>query len=61
MKAVKIVGSAVAAVVVVAALLLVVGIPSGFLTTAIQERVERETGYRLTIAGSTKIGLARRC
>jgi AsmA protein len=57
MKAVKIVGSAVAAVVVVAALLLVVGIPSGFLTTAIQERVERETGYRLTIAGSTKIGL----
>ena len=57
MKAVKIVGSAVAAVIIIAALLLVLGIPSGFLTSAIQDRVERETGYRLTIAGSTKIGL----
>jgi AsmA protein len=57
MKAVKIVGSAVAAVIIIAALFLAVGIPSGFLTSAIQERVERETGYRLTIAGSTKIGL----
>ena len=38
-------------------LLLVIGIPSGFLTSAIQDRVERETGYRLTIAGATKIGL----
>ena len=29
-------------------LLLVIGIPSGFMTSAIQARVERETGYRLT-------------
>ena len=36
---------------------MVIGIPSGFLTSAIAERVERETGYRLTIAGSTKVGL----
>ncbi len=57
MKAVKIVGSAIAAVVMIAALFLVVGIPSGFLTSAIQDRVERETGYRLIIAGSSKIGL----
>jgi AsmA protein len=57
MKAVKIVGSAAAAVIIIAALFLVVGIPSGFLTSAIQDRVERETGYRLMIAGSTKIGL----
>src|SRR6202022_1497880 len=35
----------------------IIGIPSGFLTAAIQARVERETGYRLTIAGSTKIGV----
>ena len=34
-----------------------VGVPSGFLTSAIQARVERDTGYRLTIAGATKIGL----
>jgi AsmA protein len=57
MRALKIAGSAVAAVIVIMALLLVIGIPSGFLTSAIQERVERDTGYRLTIAGSTKVGL----
>jgi AsmA protein len=57
MRALKIAGSAVAAIIVVAALLLVIGIPSGFLTSAIQERVERETGYRLTITGSARIGL----
>jgi AsmA protein len=57
MRALKIAGAAVAAVIVIVAVLLIVGIPSGFLTSAIQDRVERETGYRLTIAGSTKIGL----
>src|ERR1700689_3828145 len=56
MKALKIAGAAIAAVIVIAALLLIVGIPSGFLTSAIQDRVERETGYRLTISGATKIG-----
>src|SRR6202166_2950714 len=57
MRALKIASAAVAAVVVMLALLLFIGIPSGFLTSAIQDRVERETGYRLTIAGSTRIGL----
>ena len=57
MRALKIAGAAIAAVIVVAALLLLIGIPSGFLTSAIQDRVERETGYRLTIAGTTKIGI----
>ena len=57
MRALKFAGAAVAAVIVIVALLLIVGIPSGFLTSTIQDRVERETGYRLTIAGSTKIGL----
>ncbi len=57
MRALKIAGSALAAILVVVALLLVIGIPSGFLTSAIQERVARETGYRLTVAGSTRIGL----
>ncbi|MGB9117551.1 MAG: AsmA family protein, partial [Bradyrhizobium sp.] len=57
MKALKIASAAIAAIIVVAALLLIVGIPSGFLTSAIQDRVERQTGYRLTIAGSTRIGL----
>src|SRR6478752_3332414 len=57
MRALKIAGAAVAAVVVIIALLLVIGIPSGFLTSQIQERVERETGYKLAINGGTKIGL----
>src|SRR6201995_4176369 len=57
MKAMKIVGAAVVAILVILVLVMVVGVPSGFLTSAIQERVERETGYRLAIAGSTKISL----
>ena len=57
MRVLKIAGAAIAAVIVVAALLLIVGVPSGFLTSEIQARVERETGYRLTIAGSSKIGI----
>lgn len=57
MRALKIAGSALAAVIVVLALLLVIGIPSGFLTSEIQQRVERETGYKLTINGGAKIGL----
>jgi AsmA protein len=57
MRALRIAGAAVAAIVVVLALLMIVGVPSGFLTTAIQARVERETGYRLTIAGATRIGV----
>src|ERR1700742_2155259 len=57
MKAIKIVGAAVVAILVILVLVMIVGVPSGFLTSAIQERVERDTGYRLTIAGSTKISL----
>jgi len=57
MRALKIAGAAVAAIIVVAGLVLVIGIPSGFLTSSIQARVERETGYRLMIPGSTKISV----
>jgi AsmA protein len=57
MRALKYAGAAVAAVVLILALLLIVGIPSGFLTSTIQDRAERATGYRLTIAGATKISL----
>ena len=59
MKGLKIAGIVIAAIVVIAALLLIVGIPSGFLTSTIAERVERETGYHLNVAGSTRIGLWR--
>ena len=57
MKALKIAGGAIGAVVVVASLLLVIGIPSGFLTSSIQERVERETGYKLAINGGARLSL----
>jgi AsmA protein len=57
MRALKYAGAAVAALVLILVLLLTVGIPSGFLTSTIQDRVERATGYRLTIAGTTKISL----
>jgi AsmA protein len=57
MRALKIAGVTVAAVLVVLVLLLVIGIPSGFLTSTIEAQAERETGYRLTIAGATRISL----
>jgi AsmA protein len=57
MRAVKFAGAAVAAVISVIALLLLIGIPSGLLTSAIASRVESATGYRLTIDGTTRISL----
>ena len=57
MRAVKFTGAAVVAVIIVIALLLVVGIPSGFLTSTITSRVEQASGYRLSIDGTTKISL----
>ena len=57
MRALKIAGAAIGAVVVIIALLLVIGVPSGFVTAQITERVERETGYQLAINGGAKIGL----
>jgi len=57
MRALKFAGAAIGAVIVVIALLVVIGIPSGYMTSQIQERVERETGYKFTINGGTRIGL----
>jgi AsmA protein len=57
MRALKIAGAAIAAVIVVAASLLMIGVPSGFMTQAIQDRVERETGYRLVVSGTTRLGI----
>lgn len=57
MRAVKFAGGALAAVIVVIALLLVIGIPSGFLTATIASRVEQASGYRLSIDGTAKISL----
>lgn len=58
MKALRIAGAAAAGLVVVAlALLLTVGVPSGVVTSMVQDRVARDTGYRLSIDGTTDIGL----
>lgn len=57
MRAVKFAGAALAAIIVVIALLLVIGIPSGFLTATIASRVEQASGYRLSIDGTAKISL----
>ncbi|WP_076864671.1 AsmA family protein [Bradyrhizobium mercantei] len=57
MRALKFAGAAIAVVIVIIALVAAVGIPSSYLTSAITERVERETGYKLTINGGARIGL----
>lgn len=57
MKAIKIAGAAIAAVIIVLALLMVIGIPSGLVNSVIQSRIERNTGYRVTLAGPTRISL----
>lgn len=57
MRALKFAGAAIAAVIVIIALVAAVGIPSAFLTSAITERVERETGYTLSINGGAKVSL----
>jgi len=61
MRAVKFAGAAVVVVLiglgVLFGLLLVIGIPSGFLTSTIAARVESASGYRLSIDGSAKLSL----
>jgi len=57
MKALKIAGVLIGAVILVLALALAFGLPASFLTVAIQDRVERDTGYRLSMAGSASVSL----
>jgi AsmA protein len=56
MRALKITTGVVAAIVVIAILLLLIGFPAGFMTSTIASRVERETGLKLTI-GNSRISL----
>ncbi|UFZ01759.1 AsmA family protein [Bradyrhizobium ontarionense] len=57
MKALKIAGGLVGVILLVLILALAFGLPAGFLTVAIQDRVERDTGYRLSMAGSASVSL----
>jgi AsmA protein len=56
MRFLKILGVSLAVVIALVAVVLIVGIPGGLLTDVIQNRVERQTGYRLEI-DSTSIHL----
>jgi AsmA protein len=57
MRILKIAGLAVTGLTVVAAVLLITGMPASFIASTIETRVARETGYRITVAGGTRIGL----
>ncbi|NEV01980.1 AsmA family protein [Bradyrhizobium uaiense] len=57
MRALKFAGAALAGVIVIIVLVAAVGIPASFVTSAITERVERETGYTITINGGAKVSL----
>jgi AsmA protein len=52
MRALKITTGVAAAIVVIAIFLLLIGVPAGFMTSTIASRVDRETGFKLTIGGS---------
>jgi len=49
MRFVKFLGAGIGILVVLAVALLVIGIPGGLLTDVIQNRIERQTGYRLEV------------
>jgi AsmA protein len=55
MRALKIAGAVVSCLIAIVVVLLVTGIPSGFITSLVQDRIERDTGYRIAVAGRTGI------
>jgi AsmA protein len=57
MRALKIAGAAVACLIAIMIVLFVTGLPSGFVTSLVQQRIERETGYRIAIKGKTEINV----
>lgn len=57
MTAIKILGATLAAAIAAVAALLILGIPGSVMTSAIGERVARDTGYRIKFGGMTRIGL----
>jgi AsmA protein len=57
MRALKIAGAVATGLIAIVIVLLLTGIPSGFVTSLVQERVERDTGYRIAIKGGAGIGV----
>ena len=57
MRALKIAGAVVALLIVALAALLTIGIPASLITSAVQARIARDTGYHVTVAGAARLGL----
>jgi AsmA protein len=57
MKAWKIASIVIVVVAIILALPLLLGLPIGVFTTAIQDRVEHETGYRMSIDGAASLNV----
>lgn len=57
MKALKIIGAVIGLLIVAIGVTFAVGIPGGFITGAIEEQVEKETGFQLDINGGATIKL----
>ncbi|WP_438278834.1 AsmA family protein [Nitrobacter sp.] len=57
MRALKIAGAAATCLVAILIVLVVTGAHSGFVTSLVQDRIARETGYRIAIKGRTEIGV----
>jgi AsmA protein len=55
MRTLKITGAVVSCLIAIVIVLLVTGIPSSFITSLVQDRIARDTGYRIAIAGKTAI------
>lgn len=56
-RALKIAGVVAAGLIAIVIVLLVTGFPSGYVTSLVQDRIERDTGYRIAINGTIGIGL----
>ncbi|OPH81570.1 AsmA family protein [Nitrobacter vulgaris] len=56
-RALKIAGVVAASLIVIVIVILVTGFPSGYVASLVQDRIERDTGYRIAIKGTIGIDL----
>src|SRR6187455_3463809 len=56
-RALKIAGAVAASLIAIVIVLLVTGFPSGYVASLVQDRIERDTGYRIAINGTVGIDL----
>ncbi len=56
-RALKIAGVAAASLIAIVVVLLVTGFPSGYVASLVQDRIERDTGYRIAVNGTIGISL----